>query len=347
VTEDVGSPPAPAPLEWKEVRDHLVERLQLDPEWISEGPDQLRWQSGYLPTTVMINARGTYDDGSGLNWMRVTAFTLILTVDEAQGAALAEQFNARFPFGSFFWDEGALIIATSLQLNANSRGILTLFHTAVLAQAAAAHDASRVLFARAETDEDRAFLTESLLASDDQLGVRDQLDDLLSYYANEGQRPDDDPIVVSGKACIEKWDVAKPYFSELMSQKGWKLAIENDGVIAFSTGEMTVGIMPEATGDLADMYGPGLRIQCAVSPPLQDDPGSVFLNNGNLAMAKQGPSHLGNLGLVLANDILTAAVFSYLPPGYLHGFEKPEELAIAVFNATTHVTSGAAHTLID
>lgn len=346
------SSPAPAPLGWKEVRDHLVESLQLDPEWITEGPEQLRWQSGYLPTTILVNSRGEYarDDSesrSGLTWIRITAFTLILTVDEEQGAALAEQFNAHFPFGSFFWDEGALMVATSLQLNANSRGILTLLHTAVLAQAAAAHDASRMLFARAEDDEGRRLVADSLLASDDQLGVRDELDDLLSFYANEGPRADDDSLAVSGAACIERWEAANPYLTELMSQTGWEVVIENEDVIAFSSDEMTVGIVPETTGDLANMYGPGLRVQCAVSGPLEKDPGSVFLNNGNRLIATQSPSHVGNLGLVLADEILTAAVFAYLPPGYLYGFQKPEEFAIAVFNAVIHVTSGATHALIE
>jgi hypothetical protein len=40
-------------------------------------------------------------------------------------------------------------------------------------------------------------------------------------------------------------------------------------------------------------------------------------------------------------------VFAYLPPGYLYGFQKPEEFAIAVFNAVIHVTSGATHALIE
>ncbi|NQU37678.1 MAG: hypothetical protein HQ526_08820 [Actinobacteria bacterium] len=345
-------PPVPAALGWKEVRDHLVESLQLDPEWISEGPEQLRWQSSYLPTTVMVNAHGESPPaegapGPGLPWIRVTAFTLILSVDEEQGAALAEQFNTRFPFGSFFWDEGALMVATSLQLNANSRGILTLLHTAVLAQATAAHEAARMLFARAEDDEGRTLVAYSLLASDDELGVRENPDDLLAFYTDSGPRPADDPLEISGAESLQRWDAAQAAFTELMVQHGWQLAIDNDQVLAFSSAEMTVGIVAESSSELANMYGPGLRIQCAVSPPLDEDPGSVFLNNTNARMAKQGASHLGNLGLVSADGILTAAVFSYLPPGYLFAFQQPEELAIAVFNAAMHVTSGASQTVMN
>ncbi len=347
MTSPSGSHSEPAPIEWKEIRDHLVDGLQLDPEWIVESPDQLRWQSGFLPTTVMVSARGGYEDGSGLTWIRVTAFTPILTVDEQQGTSFAEHFNARFPFGSFFWEEGALIIATSLQLNANSRGILTWFHTAVLAQATAAHAASRELFARAETDEDREFLTNSLLASDDQLGVRAEADDLLSFYANEGARESEDSLFQSGTECLERWEVAKPYFKELMSQQGWHKVVDDDGVLVFSTDDMAVGVIPEHTGDVANMYGQGLRIQCPVSPPLDSGPGSSFLNEGNLRMAKQGASHAGNLGLVRADGVITAAVFSYLPPGYLYGFDEPADLAIAVFNAAIHVTSGAIHTVME
>jgi hypothetical protein len=95
------------------------------------------------------------------------------------------------------------------------------------------------------------------------------------------------------------------------------------------------------------MYGPGLGVQYSVSPRLEKEPGSVFLNNGNRLIATQGPSHLGNLGLVLVDDILTAAVFAYLPLGYLYGFQKSEEFAIAVINTVIYVTSGATHALIE
>lgn len=114
------SPQGQTRLDWTTVRNHLFAGLQLDPEWVSEGTDWLSWQSHAYPTTVEVTARGELGDGSGDEWMRVTAWTPLMEIDEERGSVIAARFSLDYPLGSFIWDDGTVLATSSIAFNNRS-----------------------------------------------------------------------------------------------------------------------------------------------------------------------------------------------------------------------------------
>lgn len=122
---------------WEEVRDHLVQRLIMDAEWIVEQADHLVWWPTPLPMSIRVIDSGEFPDSPD-NWLRVSGTTRIAVVEEGLGRELMGEYNADYPVGSFVYVDGAIYLTTIYAINPRNRSLLCWFHQALLIQAASA-----------------------------------------------------------------------------------------------------------------------------------------------------------------------------------------------------------------
>lgn len=333
----------PAPLEWPEVRAHLFESLMLDSEWVTDEQDGIWWQSFILPTHIYVSGRGQFGDDPNDTWTRVTAETSLCRADEEVGSAIASGLNSIYPYGTFFWADGEVTGMSSMAFNRLSRGELTLFHTAVLAQATVAQlAADRVASTAPEGDDSAWAYIQEVHPGNPSTPVRTQKDELLSIHW--GERFGDSAIVYDTEtAVLERWRSARLEYTELMTSSGYVQGFADESVIYFENGSglaIGVGLRPDSTW--SHRWGPGLDVSCLVSPAMTEPPDFRTVNDGNVELATTGLSALGNLTCYSTDEFSSLAVETFLPTEHLVHFGNSDaDLAAGVFNAVGHIGNGA------
>lgn len=337
-----------APLDWSEVRAHLSESLMFEDEWVFEEDDALWWQSFILPTRIYVSARGQFGDDATDTWIRVTAETSLLRADEEVGSVIAAELNAIYPYGTFFWVDGLVTGMTSMAFNRLSRGELTLFDNAVLGQATVAHIGLEMATKAVNQ------LSESVWAEFDDLHpgqpsmpTRLQRDDLLGIHWGERDLGENHALEPE-LAVLKRWESARIRYESLMTGQGWVQGFANESVIYFDDGNglsVGVGIRPDSRW--SQRWGPGLDVVVNVSPALEEAPDFLVVNDGNLRLATEGLSVLGNLVCYESESFSSLAVESYLPTQHLARRGGSDSgLATAVFNAVGHIGSGSRSVVV-
>lgn len=305
----------------------------FDPEWVRESDEAIIWQPWLLPVHIQVVFRGTYDDGEP--YLVVKAWMRVLEVGSADiGIDLADLGNTHFQLGSFFWEpDGVLMAGCGVSLNRDSRTTLTLLHTAVLTMATCAHELL--------SQTDQADELPPLAADEESLGRRDTTDELLTIYAgSECELPGQERLG-------QVWPNARPLLKEMMLSHGYEEGFTDASVDFYVRDGVQMGVGWD--GD-SGKYGVGLDVLAIVAPPLQEMPGlSEFVNDGNMLLATQSPSHVCNLHWVDSGQgYISLHCKSFLGWGLLGQYSTdPEQLAIACFNALGQIETGAKNLVVD
>ena len=249
---------------WDELREHLVTRLMMDPEWIVDGPDRLDWWPTPLPMMIQVLDEGTFPDSTE-NWLRVSGSTRIADVEESLGRQLASEYAPDYPVGALIYQDGALYLTTIYSFNPRNRTLLDWFHESLLIQSAVALE-----LAREWTDIDGIAVDTPPHPSS---GVRDDVDDLVRIY--EG----DELGVDTREAALEHFALIRPLLRDTFIRNGYHPSFSNGevdfynfGFEADDTEALTNGAFDFALGfmngmDLERKLGPSLRIAARVLPP--------------------------------------------------------------------------------
>ncbi len=327
------------PVSWAEVRDHLVARLMMDPEWLVEAPDALRWWPTPLPMTIEVIGSGTFE-GSAENWIRVSGSTLVAEVDESLGRHLACEHGGDYPVGTVVYRDGGLHLMTIYSFNPRNRGLLAWFHETLLIQAAQALELAVQLIELEGVHVPTPPHPQS--------GERDDVDELVHIYGSGELKLPVDPTP------LERFAIIRPELRETILSRGFKTGFSNDEVDFFNLGfsaddpdalpngafDFGVGFMHGT--DLDRRLGPSLRITARLLPP------GVSFDNDEVTYANEALCDLEGtsvFGYVSGRELsqsgsslwatvphLTLAEWANLPP---------EDFHVLVLNAIWHVTAAA------
>jgi hypothetical protein len=317
------------PVTWGEVREHLVTRLFMDTEWLTDSDESLTWWPWFLPQRIYVADSGVWQSDHEDNFLHLVARTQIAEVDEDLGLELCRIGNDEFALGAFVWDEGVLSVVSSLSLNPLCRGLLDWFHEAALAQVTAAH-----LVAQNLVDDDRVRL---LFSAHPQSGFREQPDELLSIFAGESRAndPADHPGYDDALAA------ARVVYQRRLEARGWQPGFRNEEVDFFAAERVEVAIGRTDDAPEAIRYGRGLVVWVRLTPPgiLIDD---ASINNVHLALVEQPLTTL--MGRLLRHETAPEGgtqLHCYLPSGFLAASRgQADILAVNIMNAVTHCAGG-------
>jgi hypothetical protein len=298
----------------------------MDDAWIEEDGDSLAWWPSSLATQIYARVSGLWDeDVPDDNYLLITADTAIASLPEDLGIETATDANARFPFGAAIWEDGVLRLTTSLSLNPENRPMLSLFHEAVLAQAALASTLADELDGRDGV---------TILASAPNEGApRTDCDELLGIYSGDEYGL---PVVDGFHETVNE---ARGHLRGIMAEQGWDNGFSNDEVDFFTHQEvgMEVGVGFRPDEPISHRYGPGLFVLVRLLPP-----GTAFepwlANDANQIVSRL--EFQSQLGPILGEPTATAYgghLRAYLPCGFLaeHRLD-PQRLAITIANCVVH-----------
>ena len=315
------------------MREHLVRRLMMEPRWTADvGEESLLWQPWVLPVLVGVEDRGTHPDGTP--YIEVKARVDIATVpDEAAGIDLARLGGDHCPMATFCWWNGTVSAAVAVVVNRDGRSNLVLLHNAVLAMATVAHEVASVALGEGWD------LPEPHPAAP---AARQEPDELLQVFGEA------DPLGLQRvRDAQPRWAQARPLLRSLMLGNGWDEGYRSDDVDFYTRPDgRTVGVGL----DHRPRYGPGLRLQAIVSPPLPV--GALppeFPNDGNAVLALAAPHTFGNLSVNSPEGAWeSVALESFLMWPYLdEAGPDPADLATSAFNALAQFAAVAGHADLD
>jgi hypothetical protein len=315
------------PISWEEVKDHMVARLFIDPEWSQEGLNRFTWWPWFLRQDLYVEASGSFDDGS--NWIRVRVEVPICTAPESLGLGLVEDANARFPLGVFTWSDGLISLGSTWALNPLSRQLLSLLHEQALAQATFAHEQAIVW---QELDD-----VELLTSAHPRNGPRNVQDDLLEIYAGDELSL---PQVYDLKYALE---AARPVVKQIMLAHGWEEGFSADDVDFYNGSgfDMAVGLIPDSPQ--ARKFGYGLVVMIRLAP----SPATLTRREANYAnLDVAGLVEVSQLAPIVTGPVAQtfgSHMRGYLPAGYLAEHRSStDRLAVAITNALAHMAASVA-----
>ncbi len=288
-----------SPVEWPEVRAHLVKQLMIESAWLRDGEEGLIWQPGTVPVHVKVVGRG--EDSDSGPFLVVSASMRVLDCPPHEAIDLARTANRQFLLGSFFWDDDAVHAETRVYLTANSRTSLSLFHVAVLAMATTAHE----LVEAAE----HAHTVPPLTTEEEPLGRRQRPDELLGVFRGDvSELPGQ-----SGDALEQAWQEVRPMLHDTLLSLGYEPGFTDSTVDFYVVGPLAVGVGFNETGK----YGPGLDVMTIVTGELPPDDQTLLVNAVNGYVSSHGPAHVGNLQQQIRETDSSLIMPSYLPYAYL------------------------------
>ena len=323
---------------WDELREHLITRLMMDPEWIVDGPDRLDWWPTPLPMTIQVLDEGTFPDSTE-NWLRLSGATRIADVEESLGRQLASEYAPDYPVGALIYQEDALYLTTIYSFNPRNRTLLYWFHESLLIQSAIALE-----FAREWSGLDGIAISTRPHPSS---GVRDDVDDLVRIYEGDQFGLDVREI------ALEHFAIVRLMLKDTFSRDGYQPGFSSDEVDFYNFGfdaddtealsngafEFALGFM-EGT-DLERKLGPSLRIVARVLPPgvSFDDEQVTHVNNALCDLSFTGVfGHVSGPELSEGGSQLWATV----PHATLVGWDRNQfDYHQSVLNAVWHVTAAA------
>ena len=136
------------PITWQEIRDHIVERLMIEPQWMIEEEDEFTWWPWQIPQSVFVSSRVELDlDDISETLVRVTIQSILGTaLDRPRALEAVADLMTDYPFGSIVVLEDNQVVAlSSVALYGRNRTLLSLVHEEALVQATFAQDISAKL----------------------------------------------------------------------------------------------------------------------------------------------------------------------------------------------------------
>lgn len=313
---------------WDEVRDHFLQKLFIDAGWSVLDETSFTWWPWFLEQRISLESTGTFDGDGGDNWVRIKVETPIAEAPREVALDLIARTNLEFPFGVFTYDDGRINIGSTLMLNPECRGLLTLLHHQALIQAAVAHEVAL----RADQLEG----VEPCVSAHPSSGLRQSPDELLSIYQGDrfslDLRPGYDRILSDALVVLHT----------VLIRQGWNYSSPAVDVDVYSLGDLDVVAATLPGSPLETKFGPGLLILVRVAPP-----GLTFtLEEANFANQ--------DMRLLERSSQLSAVVTgpdaqsfgshlrAYLPYAFLAEVGSTSEvLAINLANAIAHMGATA------
>ena len=274
---------------WAEARERLVSRLLIDEEWLLDGDGELTWWPWFLPQRVTSRVvRQQNFDGSATDVLRLEATTTVLRVaEETRAHAVVEAANARFPFGTFVWEEGLVRARTSVVVRVAGSTLPAHFTHACLIQATVAHDVA------VEFGEDPDV---SVPRTDHPVsGQRSTADELLGVFHGETMGIEMEPIF------DQVLDQARAAARELLLEAGFTAGWSNHEVDFFNSPDGTDVAVGRLDGDpWCRRYGLGLVIYARWTAPTGETPDPRLVAVLSSALADH--DHLCTLGHVAGGE---------------------------------------------
>ena len=327
------------PVAWSDIRDHIVTRLMMDPEWTVEGDESLMWWPTPLPMTIEVVGSGTFPD-SPENWIRVRGETLIAEVDDSRGRDIASEYLNVFPTGVLTYRDGWLRLSTIYSFNPRNRTLLEWFHESLLIQAVTALE-----FA-AELEESKGIQVNP--ASHPSSGQRDDVDELCRIYVGEELGlPVDNGV-------SDRYAFIRPSLRDAILQDDYQRGFSNEEVDFFNSGfgfdeigpldegafDFGIGFMPGTALDAK--LGPSLRITARILPP------GVTFDEEQVTYANEALCNLVDtsvFGYISGpeNEPSGSCVWAVVPHLTLAGWSRLDPLSFqtSILNAVWHVTAAA------
>lgn len=274
---------------WVEVRERLVSRLLIDEEWLLDGDGELTWWPWFLPQHVTSRVvRQQNFDGSATGVLRLEATTVVLRVaEDARAHAIVEAANARFPFGTFVWEEGLVRARTSVVVRVAGSTLPAHFVHACLVQATVAHDVAL------EFGEDPGVSVPRI--DHPTSGSRWTADELLGVFGGEAMgiemKPIFEPVL----------DQARAGAREQLLKAGFTAGWSNHEVDFFNSPDGTDVAVGRIDGDpWCRRYGLGLVVYARWTAPTGQTPDPRLVADLNSALADH--EHLSTLGHVAGGE---------------------------------------------
>ena len=316
------------PVLWAEVTDHLIKRLFMDDEWQTLEDGILSWWPWFLSQTFTLTHAGYYGGPHSAEnrWMTVTSNIDIARLPEDAGVKLASDVNATFPLGAVVYEDGMLSMRGCLTLNNLCRNLLPWFHEAALAQATVAHDLA--LFLR-----DRGY--EPSVSGHPASGLRDEPDELLSFFAGEYR------AVPPGPELVSQIEASRTIYSHELVRLGYPQGWSNNEVDFITIVEdplLDVAIIQPTDDPDNRRYGTGVGLWVRILPR-----GTAFAeeacNSANLDLLRWGGlTFLGNIRCDDRAQAWGSTYGTFITSGALEagGQGNTDYVAMEVVNAVIH-----------
>jgi hypothetical protein len=329
------------PITWKEIRDHLVDRLMIDPEWMIEDEDEFTWWPGLVPQSILVSSRVEIDpDDIAETLIRVTIESVLGTaIERSEALEVVAELMIDYPFGSIVvLDDNRVVALASVALYGRNKSLFSLLHEEALVQATFAQDISNNLV------EEGVIVTNHPIHPTS--GRRDERDELIrTVYGNEKFRPLHPDL-------FPMRDSVRSYWRNSTLQTRGELGFENEDV-TFITFEdrFDCGVGWRDDEFPSDKFGPSLMVWnnlAATRVPLSAEQ----MNSLNLTIALEtdfGLGHIGGITQKMHESWNAISQIAVLPHYFLQTTEhKLEGGIITGFNAILQATACAryAHWLL-
>lgn len=328
------------PVTWHEIRDHLVNRLMIDDEWMVEGSDEITWWPWFLPQSIYVSSRVEMKTKE-LNeiGLRITVETFLGTaIDRDQALDAVADLMIDYPFGSLVvLDDNRVAALSSVFIYSLSKGMLTLLQEEALIQATMAAEIAQRL-------ESRGVISMSPLPHP-KSGVREIPDELVAnVYGAEVFLP-----LMDIDHLYDIRDVVRHSWKDSMMRVGANVGFENDEVTFMSfpdNFDAGVGWRDEEFASVK--FGPSMMVWNNLGTshvPAHPE----ALNALNLDLALNTDYGLGHLGGVIqtcrqynGNDVFTLTHIAKLPTYLVSEIKgNPDNTVINVRNAIAQATASA------
>lgn len=322
------------PVVWGEVRDNLVEKLMIDPEWMVEADNQLSWWPWFLRQDIYVSGLQEVEyQGREDVIIKVTAATKLgQSLNDDAVLSKLEEVNANFPFGSYFLEDGEVKVECSIAFGALTRSLFGYFHDLALVQTTYAHEIAQELSAS-------GFL---IIAdsSHPESGTRLNPDELLLFYgAEEFEILDDVPVEVGRQTCRDQ-------IKKKVLELGATIGFENEDVTFFNfeNGDLGIGVRDYEPYSLKT--GPGLVFQANIAT-LQSPMSLENLNAANMAITDNPYnllSHFCSVNQVEGDGFFVVRLQAYVNLRVL-ALDAPIDHSVVTCINVVHHFRAAAHAL--
>lgn len=322
------------PITWQEIRDHIVERLMIEPQWMIEEEDEFTWWPYQIPQSVFVSSRVELDlDDISETLVRVTIQSILGTaVDRPKALEAVADLMVDYPFGSIVVLEDDRVVAlSSVALYGRNRTLLSLVHEEALVQATFAQDISAKLVNEGVVIVDHVPHPTS--------GLRAEPDELLrTIYGN--------PKFTSLHEVEDETirNLARGYWKRSQLQPGRELGFENDDVtfITYEDG-FDCGVGWHDDDFTTYKFGKSITVMNTlriVSAPIGDE----VMNSLNLALAfetQRGVGHIGAVTQQTHDEATFIRHIAVLPHYFLKTKNEMDGRVLTVFNGILQASASA------
>lgn len=323
------------PVTWQEIRDHVVNRLMIDSQWMTEDEDVFTWWPWQIPQTVFVSSRVDLDlEDISETLVRVTIQSILGTaLDRPRALEAVAELMIAYPFGSIVVLENNQVAAlASIALYSRNRTLLSLVHEEALVQATFAQDVSAKLVDEGVIVADNAPHPTS--------GFRDEPDELLrTVYGNPKFTSIHEKITVGTTR-----ELVRGYWRRSQLLPGRELGFENDEV-TFITHDDGFDCGVGWNDDDFTTYKFGESIMVVNSLSIVAEPISAeVMNSLNLALAfetERGFGHIGGVIQLTLDDATFIRHVAVLPHYFLKTNNEMDRDVLTSFNGILQAAASA------